>query len=215
MIYHVNEIDLFYEVVGHGDPLIMVHGNGEDHTIFEEAVSVLKDKYTCYCIDSRGHGQSTSVSELHYYDMAQDVIQLIEGLDLNNVSYYGFSDGGIIGLIAASECKRITRLIVSGANLTPKGVKPRLRVMLRLLYLLKRDPKIGLMLNEPNITTDTLQNISARTLVLAGSKDLITEKETRQIASGIANAQLRILEGEGHGTYIVHNKRIGELILDF
>ena len=66
MTAHVNGIDLYYEMTGSGRPLVMVHGNGEDHTIFDEAVGLLKDRFACCCVDSRGHGQSTQVSELHY-----------------------------------------------------------------------------------------------------------------------------------------------------
>ena len=56
MVIGVNGIQLYYTKTGQGRPLIMVHGNGEDHTIFDEAVGVLKEHFTCYCIDSRGHG---------------------------------------------------------------------------------------------------------------------------------------------------------------
>ena len=118
MVANVNGVELFYEVSGAGRPLVMVHGNGEDHTIFDEAAEYLQQRYTCYRIDSRGHGQSSPVSELHYADMAGDVIAFLEQLDLQNVIFYGFSDGGIVGLLAAAESKRITTLIVSGANLT-------------------------------------------------------------------------------------------------
>ena len=52
----VNGIELFYEISGQGRPLILVHGNGEDHHIFDALVAKLKNHYTCYCIDSRGHG---------------------------------------------------------------------------------------------------------------------------------------------------------------
>ena len=202
MIAHVNGIDLFYEKTGEGRPLVMVHGNSEDHTIFNEAVDILKDRFTCYCPDSRSHGQSTKVGELHYDDMAEDFI-------------YGFSDGGIIGILAAAKCDRITTLITSGANLTPNGAKPALRLLGRTIYLFTKDPKMALMLREPWIGDDVLHSIKAKTLVLAGSKDLVTEKETRQIAAGIPGAELRILEGEGHGSYIVHKTKIGEIIRDF
>ena len=60
-----------------------------------------------------------------------------------------------------------------------------------------------------------LRHITAKTLVLAGSGDLIREKETRRIAAAIPGAQLRILDGEDHGSYIVHSEKIADLILDF
>ncbi|MCR5576950.1 MAG: alpha/beta hydrolase [Oscillospiraceae bacterium] len=215
MIAHVNGIDLFYEKTGEGRPLVMVHGNSEDHTIFNEAVELLKESFTCYCPDSRSHGQSTKVGELHYEDMAEDFIAFLEALDLHDVVFYGFSDGGIIGILAAAKCARITTLITSGANLTPNGAKPALRLLGRTIYLFTKDPKMALMLREPWIGDDVLHSIKAKTLVLAGSKDLVTEKETRQIAAGIPGAELRILEGEGHGSYIVHKRKIGEIIRDF
>ena len=215
MIAKVNGIDLFYEKTGQGPPLVLVHGNGEDHTVFTEALTLLEDRFTCYNIDSRGHGQSSQVPELHYEDMARDVIGLLEDQNLTDVTFYGFSDGGIVGLLAAAECPRIKTLIVSGANTTPKGVKLFLRLLIRWEYFRKKDPKLALMLREPNISPEQLGRITARTLVLAGSKDVIPEPETRYIASKIPGAELRILPGEGHGSYIVHQTKIGQIIRDF
>jgi len=211
----VNDIDLYYEKRGCGQPLIMVHGNGEDHSIFNESAGVLSSHFTCYCVDSRGHGQSTPVQELHYEDMAQDMIAFMEKLGLRDVVFYGFSDGGIVGLLAAARTDRISTLITSGANMTPEGVELKLRLLFRALYTFKKDPKIALMMHEPRITEDLLGRIKARTLVLAGSKDLILEEETRRIAAAIPGAQLQILEGEDHGSYIIHQTRIAELILAF
>lgn len=215
MYITVNGLELFYEQTGTGRPLVLVHGNDEDHTIFDEAVEVLKDKYTCYAIDSRDHGRSEKCRELHYEDMASDVIALIEQLDLQDVVYYGFSDGGIIGLYAAAKCPRITDMIISGTNLSPAGVKPLLRMAFKGMSLFRRDGKITLMLKEPNIDISMLHGIRARTLVLAGEKDAVTEKETLQIGANIPGAEIRILPKEGHGSYIVHNVRIAGLIDEF
>lgn len=78
----VNNINLFYTCQGVGEPLIMLHGNGEDHTIFDEAVELLSEHFTVYAIDTRDHGQSDKVNELHYGDMAEDVRCFIEELHL-------------------------------------------------------------------------------------------------------------------------------------
>ena len=215
MIAEVNGINLYYEKSGEGRPLVMVHGNGEDHTIFDEAVRELREHYACYCLDSRCHGASTDTAELHYRDMATDVILFLRALDLKDVIFYGFSDGGIIGLMAAARCERITTLIVSGANTSPKAVKLWLRLVIRGSYLLKKDKKLALMLREPDIADEELRRIRASTLVLAGSGDLIPEKETRHIASLIPGAELQILKGEDHGSYIVHSTKIAGLIRDF
>ena len=208
----VNGIQLYYQKTGRGRPLIMVHGNSEDHTIFDAAVNVLKDHFTCYAIDSRGHGQSSPCRELHYDDMAQDMIAFMTELDLENVVFYGFSDGGIVGLLAARQCRRITDLIVSGANISTKGCKLSFRLLLRGMSIGKRDPMIELMQKEPDIDPAQLSAIRVPTLVLAGSKDLIRESETRLIAESIPGARLRILKGEKHGSYIVHSTKIAAII---
>ena len=215
MIAIVNGITLYYEQYGEGRPLVMVHGNGEDHTIFQEAAEVLQDRYAVYIVDSRGHGNSTPVKELHYEDMAEDMIAFMEALDLENAAFYGFSDGGIIGLIAASKCSRITSLIISGANISPDGAKKWLQNLFRAVYFLSKDPKMALMINEPHISDEQLGSIRAKTLVLAGSRDLIKQEETEHIAAAIPGAELRILPGETHGSYIVHKTRIAELISEF
>lgn len=211
----VNGVEIYYEQTGSGRPLIMVHGNGEDHTIFDKATNVLKDSFTCYLVDSRGHGQSSAVDVFHYGDMASDMVGFMEELDLEDVVFYGFSDGGIVGILAAAASDRIAALIISGANISPKGVKLKWRLLFRCMYLFKKDPLLELMIREPDVSDEVLRKIRARTLVLAGSRDMIVERETRHIAEVVPGAELRILDGEGHGSYIIHNDRIGEIIKDF
>ena len=209
----VNGIRLFYEKKGSGAPLIMVHGNGEDHTIFEEASDVLKEHFTVYMIDSRDHGQSSRVSELHYDDMADDIIAFMEALDLNDVTYYGFSDGGIIGLLSAMKSDRISRLLVSGANLTPDAVVMKIKLLIKVMYTFTRDQKLGMMLKEPNITVDDLKKINVPVTVIAGENDLIKPEHTKLIADSIPGAKLMIIPKEDHGSYIVHNIEIADIIL--
>ena len=179
MFIGVNGIQLFYTKTGQGRPLIMVHGNSEDHTIFDEAIGVLKEHFTCYAIDS---------------------------------AFYGFSDGGIVGLLAAMDSARITNLIVSGANISTKGTKLGFRLLLMGMSIGKRDPLIELMQKEPDIQPAQLSAIRVPTLVLAGSRDLIRESETRLIAESIPGARLQILKGESHGSYIVHSTKIASII---
>ena len=215
MIAEVNGVKLFYEKRGEGRPIVMVHGNGEDHGIFDKAAVSLSARYAVYCVDSRCHGQSEDTPELHYADMAADMVAFLEELDLRDAVFYGFSDGGIVGLMAAPQTERITTLIVSGANTSPQAVKPLLRVIIAVLRVFTRDKKITLMLNEPHITDAELGSIRARTLVLAGSADLIPEWETRHIAAAVPGAELKILPGENHGSYIIHSLKIAELIRAF
>lgn len=216
MTVQVNGVTLYYEVAGRGAPLLLVHGNGEDHTIFAEAARVLQAHFTCYLLDSRGHGQSSAVQTLDYEQMADDVLAFAQALGMERLHFYGFSDGGIIGLIAAAKAPALFEtLIVSGANLDPRGVKDSVYYLLKLCTRFSCSPKLRLMLEQPHITDADLHKIRARTLVLAGSKDLIKEAHTRRIARNIPGAALKLLPGESHGSYIVHSEKIAQLILEF
>lgn len=82
---HVNGIDLYYEVHGSGMPLVMLHGNGEDHTTFSTLCAALQDRFQIYLFDTRGHGKSTPVSRVslqrYAQDMTEALIQLFDGAD--------------------------------------------------------------------------------------------------------------------------------------
>ena len=211
----VNGIRLYYEQRGEGRPLVLLHGNCEDHSIFDEAMEALGKRFACYALDSRGHGQSDPVDELHYDDMAADLLAFLEKLDLRDVVLCGYSDGGIVGLLAARWTDRITDLIVCGANTRPRALKRR--AYLNILHEHRQDPDIynTVMLREPHIPPEHLAAIRARTLVAAGSRDIIREQDTRFIASTIPGAELLILPGEDHGSYICHSRTIASIILDF
>jgi len=214
MFTKINNLNINYEEKGSGRPLIMVHGNGEDLSIFNEASEVLKDHFKVYLIDSRDHGKSEKTKDIRYELMADDVKEFIRQKDLDDVVFYGFSDGGIIGLLLCQDCDRVSRLIISGANITPNGVKAGFRFLIKVLYFFTRDKKMELMLKEPHISKEDLGKIKVKTTVIAGEKDLIYEEETKTIADNIKNARLLILPDEGHGSYIVHKTKIADIIID-
>ena len=97
MYIHINRQILFYEKTGEGSPILLLHGNGEDHTIFDALIPQLEQSHTVYAIDSRGHGASNPTEDYHYSGMAEDIKELITSLEIDSPIIYGFSDGGIIG----------------------------------------------------------------------------------------------------------------------
>lgn len=216
MIIKVNDISLFYEKTGQGKPIILLHGNGENHKIFDKLTEQLSSEYTVYAIDSRGHGQSSKVKEIDYNSMMEDVASFIKELNIEAPILYGFSDGGIIGLLLASKYPTmLSKLIVSGANTTPDGLDNGVLCIMKLLYFLTRSSKTKMMLTQPNITADELKRIQTPVLVLAGEKDIIKQEHTKYIAAQIPNHVLNIIKGEGHGSYIVHSKKLYTIMKPF
>lgn len=214
MKINVNGIEMYYEKYGAGRPLVLVHGNSLDHNEFKDSIWLLRRHFTVYAVDSRGHGLSTKVDELHYTDMADDMVAFMEQLDLRDVVYFGHSDGGIIGLLTAMRTDRIGLLLPGSANMTPNAVAPWLRAGIKAVHALTKDPKMQMMLTEPNITPEELATIKAPTVVIAGSKDIVSEKETRLIVESIPGAKLRILEGEGHISYATTGSHLADIIME-
>lgn len=215
MIQQTSKINLYYEKTGTGVPLIMLHGNGEDHTIFNKATAVLKKHFTVYAIDTRGHGKSSPVDELHYEDMANDVYEFICKLNLEKPIVYGFSDGGIVALILAiKHPEAISRIVASGVNTQPNGLNTINLLIYKITYFFTRAKRIKLMLTEPNITDTQLNNIKIPVSVTGGSKDMIKQSHLKHIADSIPNSTLTIFNGELHGSYVVNSTKIADFIIE-
>ncbi len=213
MNINVNDVNLYYEVLGNGTPIILVHGNSETHQIFDVLISKLKDNYKVYAIDSRCHGKSEKSEKISYDLMAEDMIEFINKLKIDKPIFYGFSDGGIIGLlIAIKQPKLLSKLIVSGANLNPDGMSKSMLIMSKIGYFFTRNKLFRMMIKEPNITIKDLEKIDIPTYILAGEKDVIREEHTRLIADNIKNSKLEIIPKENHSSYIVHSEKIYDII---
>ncbi len=216
MYQQLKEVSLYYEKNGQGTPILLLHGNGETHDIYDKLIPKLSKDYTVYAIDSRGHGRSSKVQTLDYGQMAEDIVQFISLQNIDNPILYGFSDGGILGLmIAIRYPKLLSKLIISGANTKPKGIKPKYLWLIRLFYTFTRDSKYHLMLTQPNIEEAELKLIKTYTVILAGSKDVVVEKHTKYIADCIPGSTLQIIEGETHDSYVVHSEQLYDVILPY
>lgn len=216
MEFQTAQGSLHYEATGEGKPLILLHGNGENHHIFDKAVPLLAARFRVYAIDSRGHGKSFPVKEYHYQDMAEDIRQFITGLSLEKPVICGFSDGGILALLLASQQPDLLGgAVACGVNTRPDGLKTGWLWLFRAMYLFNRSPLFKLMLTEPDIPPQQLAAIRCPVLITGGSKDLIQQKHLEAIAAQIPGAQLRILPGEDHGSYIIGSETIAEIVLAF
>jgi pimeloyl-ACP methyl ester carboxylesterase len=214
MFIKVNEVTLFYQKYGSGNPLIMLHGNGETHEIFNSSISLLQEYFTVYAIDFRDHGNSSKVSKLHYEHHAKDIYEFIIQLNIKNPVYYGFSDGGIVGLMLASKYPDLfSKLIISGPNINPKGLITYSRLLMKLEYAIKKSQKVRMMLEEPDISLSDLSKIIIPTYITGGSFDVITKKHLKLIQENIKNSVLKIFKRHTHSSYIVDSDIIGKYII--
>ena len=204
------DIQLNFIEQGQGQPLIMLHGNGEDHTYFVHQIDRFSKAYRVVALDTRGHGQSPRGEKpFTIQQFAEDLHDFMEEKGINKATLLGFSDGGNIALTFALKYpERVERLILNGANLFPSGVKPRYQWPIELGYRIaklfaKKDEKakrnaelLGMMVNEPHIEPSELAALTMPVLVVAGTKDMIKESHTRLIYKSLPNAQLALVEGD-------------------
>ena len=213
----VNGVELHYALEGSGRPVILLHGNGEDHDLFDTQIGQLTGAgYRVYAPDSRGHGESQRVNEFHYTDMAEDIYQFIKALGLEKPALYGHSDGGIIALLLESSHPGILGIMaVSGTNLEPQGLIPSFLKEFAELNREKKDPMITLMLTEPHILPQDLEKIRIPVLVTAGEHDLVLPEETERLVKSLPDPTCIIVEGADHGSYIDKSPLMGEMLLSF
>ena len=199
---------------GGGPPLLLLHGNGEDHTYFTPQMAPLGAYRTVYALDTRGHGRSPRGDvPFTMAQFAQDLLDFMDGEGLERADILGFSDGGNIALtFALAHRERVDRLVLNGANLDPSGVKAHIQLPIVLGYRLaslfasknpgaRRNAEIlGLMVNEPHIDPAALEDLRVPALVIAGTRDMIREEHTRLIAGALPESRLVILEGRRPST---------------
>lgn len=107
------------------DPVLMLHGNGEEHGIFGQVIdAVCASGRPVVAVDSRAQGKSTrGMAELTYELMAGDALAALAALGFGKAHLLGFSDGAIEAIIIARDHPELTLSLLSiGANLSPDGV---------------------------------------------------------------------------------------------
>ena len=202
------DIELFCTKAGSGPTLLLLHGNGEDGAYFVHQIEEFSRDFTVCAMDTRGHGRSPrGTAPFTISQFAEDLLAFMDKHGLAQADILGFSDGGNIALtFALRHPDRVRRLILNGANLDPKGVKPLVQLPIVLGYhfaSLFKSPKararrelLGLMVNEPHIAPAELQAITMPVLVMAGTRDMIQERHTRLIAASLPNARLAVIPGD-------------------
>lgn len=89
-------IDMYYEIDGSGDPLLLIMGTNADHSTWASQVEAYKDSYQVITYDARGTGQSTHPPDVDAYSMrilADDAAALLAHLDIERAHVSGLSLG--------------------------------------------------------------------------------------------------------------------------
>ncbi|HUB89568.1 MAG TPA: alpha/beta hydrolase [Dyella sp.] len=121
-------IELYYEDVGYGPPVVLLHGYPFDHAMWEEqAFALVSGGCRVITYDRRGFGKSSKPSDGYNFNrFADDLKALLETLDLHDVTLVGFSMGAgeVVRYMSRHLGQRVTRFaLVSGV--TPSMTKSK------------------------------------------------------------------------------------------
>jgi len=97
-VVRANGIDVCCDIRGNGPWLVMSHSLACDHTMWDEQMPALQDKYRVLRYDTRGHGRSSAPAGPYSLDLlADDLKALLEAIGVERAHFIGLSMGGMIG----------------------------------------------------------------------------------------------------------------------
>lgn len=199
------DITHHYTEKGEGEPLILLHGNGESGGYFKNQIDEFSKYYRVIAPDTRGHGKTPrGRAPFTIEQFATDLKDFMEASCIDRAHILGFSDGANIAMVFAIKYPEMAdKLILDGGNLDPSGLENEVLAEIdsahRAAIKSQNEREIEmleLMINDPHIPTSDLLKIRSKTLVIAGTEDMIKEDHTRLIASSIQNSELLFIEGD-------------------
>ncbi|MEG0313980.1 MAG: alpha/beta hydrolase [Erysipelotrichaceae bacterium] len=211
--------------------LVLLHGNGEDSSYFQNQIEYFEKDYHVIAIDSRGQGKSELNTDTITIKMiAEDIIQILEALNIKQAHILGFSDGANVALYIATEYPKVVKsLILNGANYNVKGLKSYVKISTEiestLYYILsglklenKYDKNLilnELMLENQALDINKIKEIKVKTLIIVGEKDMIKIDHTKQLATAIKNSELVVVPQASHFVALNKPKMFNNLVKDF
>ncbi|MEZ4615306.1 MAG: alpha/beta fold hydrolase [Caldilineaceae bacterium] len=223
-IARVNDINMYYEIHGEGEPLLLIHSVAAYSGQLAKVIPALAENYQVIAVDFRGHGRTTDAGQpLSYELIASDMVALLDQLGIDAVHIVGNKDGGITGLVMAMQHpERVKSLVTASVNWSPAGFQPWFVDYMKSVTLEDWDGMVGemyrtvapdpsimavmlekdrnLLLTQPNFTLEELRAIDVPVLVLAGANEEVIElPHIEEMAAALPNAELVLIDEAGHG----------------
>jgi pimeloyl-ACP methyl ester carboxylesterase len=127
-IARVNGIELGYQIIGEGKPLVLLHGGFGSVEMFGPNVELLAANHEVIGVDLQSHGRSPAADRpMRFETMAGDIAELIRTMGLERASIMGFSLGGAVALRTAIQHPEVVeRLVLVSTVFKRKGWYPEM-----------------------------------------------------------------------------------------
>ena len=132
MFANLTDVRCYYELLGTGDPVLLVPGLGTTCALWDPVASGLSNSFHLILLDNRGVGRSAAKRTPHTLgDFAIDLVELLDHLQLERVHVIGISLGGMIAQqLAIDHASRVDRLVLVSCT---NRFGPYLREVAKLL----------------------------------------------------------------------------------
>ena len=224
--YDIRGIQMYVEVYGQGEPLLLIHGNGGSIGNVSPLIFDFQNKYKVIAVDCRNYGKSIYKGDSLSDEMiADDLSELLIKMNMNSVYVLGISSGANSALwLSAKYPKQVLKAAINGANLTTSAEtigeywnrhQKNLLDSLNHIQIKTEENKIELKnikREYNNMTLDDLHKIQAPTMIISGDFDIIKPSHSVQIFENIQKAYLYIQPASGHlVSYIYKNEFISNI----
>lgn len=122
----VNGMQMYYEVSGAGEPLIVLHGSYMNIPAMGAIIPKLAETHKVYALEFQGHGRTTDIERpITYSALADDVAAFMDKVGLAKADVFGYSMGGQVGLqFAIRHPAMVNKLVAASAAYDLRGWQP-------------------------------------------------------------------------------------------
>jgi 3-oxoadipate enol-lactonase len=175
-----NNVETCYETSGQGDPLVLIHGLGACHKMWQPQIEPFSEHFKVVAYDVRGHGESSGYDEKYSVGLfATDLKVLLDELGIGKAHICGLSMGGLIAQQFAIDCPSMVDRLVLCGTFCHLGIRRNL--LMALTRVLNRI---------------VLAFISMDTNARIGAKGLFKKKEQEELRDFFVREVSRISKKE-------------------
>ncbi|MEX2741935.1 alpha/beta fold hydrolase [Rhizobium mongolense] len=121
-----NGMQIYYEVSGDGDPLVVLHGAYMNIPSMGTIIPKLAKTHKVYALELQGHGRTTDIDRpITYPNLADDVAAFMDAVGLKKADIFGYSMGAAAGLqVAIRHPEKVNKLIAASVAYDAEGWQP-------------------------------------------------------------------------------------------